>query len=128
MAGVRAGICMIAVPALIRVVRASTHAAAETASDPYASEVQTESKPRRSASSTRSIGDAMSAPEYPSTIPSFILFLGWQDFLRAHLIDQMLTAYVNEVSSLLVIREICSDTPGHQHHKGSIIHIKPVGP
>src|SRR6266545_2879107 len=34
MAGVRAGICIIAVPTLILVVRASTHAAGVTASEP----------------------------------------------------------------------------------------------
>ena len=33
-AGVRAGICMIAVPTLIFVVRAMIHAAGETASEP----------------------------------------------------------------------------------------------
>ena len=71
-AGVRAGICMIAVPTLILDVRASTQAAGVTASEPYASELQTESKPNASASSTRSTGNVMSAPEYPSTIPSFI--------------------------------------------------------
>jgi hypothetical protein len=42
MAGVRAGICMIAVPALIRVVRARTQAAGVTASEPQDSELQME--------------------------------------------------------------------------------------
>ena len=41
--GVRAGICMMAVPTLMREVSASIHAAGETASDPYASDVQMES-------------------------------------------------------------------------------------
>ena len=50
-AGVRAGICMIAVPSLTFVVRPPTHASGETASEPYASDVQTEWNPARSASS-----------------------------------------------------------------------------
>ena len=42
-AGVRPGICMIAVPTLIFVVFASIHTAGVTASEPYASDVHTES-------------------------------------------------------------------------------------
>ena len=42
-AGVRAGICMMAVPTLILSVCARIHAAGVIASEPYASEVQTES-------------------------------------------------------------------------------------
>ena len=49
-AGVRAGICMIAVPIPIRSVVAAIHDAVVTASAPQASDVQTESKPSRSAS------------------------------------------------------------------------------
>src|SRR5579883_2375486 len=52
-AGVRAGICMMPVPALMRLVRASTQATGVTASVPYASPAHTASKPRRSASQTR---------------------------------------------------------------------------
>jgi hypothetical protein len=48
-AGVRAGICMIAVPIPICSVVAAIHDATVTASAPQASEVQTEWKPRRSA-------------------------------------------------------------------------------
>ena len=55
MAGVRAGICMIPVPTLIVLVRASTQAAGVTASEPQASELQTVSKPSRSASRMRSM-------------------------------------------------------------------------
>src|SRR5712691_5602786 len=60
-AGVRAGICMMLVPALIRLVRARTQATGLTASLPYASPAHTASKPSRSASSTRSI----SIPAWP---------------------------------------------------------------
>ncbi len=42
-AGVRPGICMIAVPTLILLVFASIQVAGVTASEPYASEVHTES-------------------------------------------------------------------------------------
>ena len=49
-AGVLADICMIPVPSLIRSVCAPHHASGVTASEPYASAVHTESKPRRSAS------------------------------------------------------------------------------
>jgi hypothetical protein len=43
MAGVRAAICMIAVPARMRVVRARIHATGLTASEPHASALHTES-------------------------------------------------------------------------------------
>ncbi len=49
--GERAGICMIALPTRTFVVRAATHAIGVTASLPYASDVQTEWNPSRSASS-----------------------------------------------------------------------------
>ncbi len=42
-AGVRAAICMIAVPTWMRVVRAAIQVAVVTASEPYDSAVQTES-------------------------------------------------------------------------------------
>jgi hypothetical protein len=72
-AGVRAGICMIDVPALIRVVRASTQAIGVTASVLYASPVQTDSKPTRSASSTVSISILGDAPPIFRNIPSFMV-------------------------------------------------------
>ena len=49
-AGVRAEIWTIAVPSLIRSVAAPHQASGVSASEPYASAVQTESKPSRSAS------------------------------------------------------------------------------
>ena len=57
-AGVRAEICITAVPSLMREVRAPIQHNGENASEPYASAVQTESKPRRSASSTKSMGSS----------------------------------------------------------------------
>ena len=55
-AGVRAEICMTAVPSLMRVVRAPIQQSGEKTSEPYASAVQAESKPRRSASRTSAVG------------------------------------------------------------------------
>ena len=52
MAGVRAGICMIAVPSWILVVCATNHVSGVTASEPYASAVHTEWKPSDSARCT----------------------------------------------------------------------------
>ena len=48
-AGVRAGICMMAVPTWIRVVWAAIQVSGTIASDPYASAVHTEKKPSDSA-------------------------------------------------------------------------------
>ena len=53
MAGLRAGICKMAEPSLIFEVNAPTQVSGVTASEPYASAVQTESNPRRSASCFR---------------------------------------------------------------------------
>ena len=50
--GVRAEIWAIAVPSRTRDVREPHHASGVNASEPYASDVQTESKPRRSAATT----------------------------------------------------------------------------
>jgi hypothetical protein len=63
MAGVRAGICMIAVPTLIFSVCARIQAAGDTASEPQASAVQAEVKPRDSACLIMSIGTDMVAGE-----------------------------------------------------------------
>ncbi len=51
-AGARAAICRIPVPSFIRSVRLPHQASGVSASDPYASEVQNESKPSFSALST----------------------------------------------------------------------------
>jgi hypothetical protein len=65
-AGVRAGICITAVPTPIRSVRAAAQVMSVTASEPYASALQTESNPRRSASSTNGMKSVGWAPQYPS--------------------------------------------------------------
>ena len=62
-AGGRAASCMMPVPRRMRFVTAARYARGVTASEPYASAVQTESNPRRSASSTLSTGSRRSEPE-----------------------------------------------------------------
>ena len=62
-AGGRAASCMMPVPRRIRLVRAARYASGVIASEPYASAVQTESKPSRSASRVCSTGRRSSAPE-----------------------------------------------------------------
>ena len=74
-AGVRAGICMMLVPALIRLVRARTQATGLTASLPYASPAHTASKPSRSASNTRSISIPAWPGENLSVVDSFMACL-----------------------------------------------------
>src|SRR6516162_1254778 len=71
-AGVRACICMMPVPPLIFVVRANSHDTVVTASPPQASLVQAESKPRRSASSTKSRSRRGVGPVVRSRMLSFI--------------------------------------------------------
>ena len=70
--GVRAEICAIDVPNLMRDVFAPHHASGVSASDPYASAVHIESKPKRSASA---IDSSMPAGgpllQYPADNPSF---------------------------------------------------------
>jgi hypothetical protein len=48
-------------------------------------------------------------------------------FLRAYLIGEVLTTYVNQVRSLLIIRQVRSDALGHHHHKSAVIHVEPEG-
>src|SRR5262245_63783191 len=60
-AGVRVPACMIPVPRRIREVRAATNASGVAASGPHASADQTQSTPRRSASTTYALAAAQSA-------------------------------------------------------------------
>ena len=61
--GVRAGICMIAVPTPMRSVTAATQVMVVTASEPYASADHTEWKPSRSASCTIGTSILSAEPE-----------------------------------------------------------------
>ena len=71
-AGVRANICTMELPILSFVVFAAIQLMLVMASEPHASEFQTESKPRDSASSTRSISTFAVAPMGPANRPSRI--------------------------------------------------------
>ena len=61
-AGWRADICVIAVPSRTRSVAAPHHASGVSPSEPYASAVQIESNPRRSASAMVSVMPAGGPP------------------------------------------------------------------
>ena len=70
--GVRAEIWQIDVPSLMRSVAAPHHASGVSASEPYASAVQHESKPSFSAAASPSGTPAGGpAPQYPIMYPSF---------------------------------------------------------
>ena len=71
--GVRAEIWQIEVPSLMWLVAAPHHASGVSASEPYASAVQHESKPSRSAIVSASGTPAGGpAPQYPIMYPSFM--------------------------------------------------------
>ena len=73
-AGVRAEICVIAVPSFTCVVWLPHHASGVKQSEPYASDVQMESNPRRSAVAIWSAASAGGPEEgqYPMIKPSFM--------------------------------------------------------
>jgi hypothetical protein len=52
------------------------------------------------------------------------LFLGRQDFLNADLVNKVLTAQVNQMSSLLVVRQVRTDAVDHD--ESAIIHVEPI--
>jgi hypothetical protein len=49
-----------------------------------------------------------------------------KDFLNADLVDQVLTTQVNQMRSLLVVRQVCTNAVDHHHDQGAIIHIEPI--
>jgi hypothetical protein len=55
-----------------------------------------------------------------------LLILRRKDFLNTDLIDEVLTAQVNQMSSLLVVRQIRTDAVEHHHDESAIIHIEPI--
>ena len=46
-----------------------------------------------------------------------------EDFLNTDLVNEMLTTQVGQMGSLLVIRQICTDTVEHHNDESAIIHI-----
>jgi len=55
------------------------------------------------------------------------LFLRWQYFLNADLIDEMVALYVRQVRPFLVVCQHCTNPLCHNHHKSSVVHIEPIG-
>jgi hypothetical protein len=51
------------------------------------------------------------------------LFLRRKDFLNANLINEVLTTQVNQMGSLLVVRQVRTDAVDHHHDESAIIHI-----
>jgi hypothetical protein len=49
-----------------------------------------------------------------------------QDFLNAHLVNEVLTTQVNQMGSLLVIRQVRTNAVDHHHDESEIIHIEPL--
>jgi hypothetical protein len=54
------------------------------------------------------------------------LFLRWQDFLRANLVNEVFTPQINQVRPLLVVRQVCAYTPRHHHYERLVIHVEPI--
>ena len=53
-------------------------------------------------------------------------FLRWKNFLNANLINEVLAFYVRQMGSLLVIRQVRPDAPGHHHDERAVVHVQPV--
>jgi hypothetical protein len=57
---------------------------------------------------------------------SSFLFLGRKDFLNTDLVNEVLAMQVNQMSSLLVVRQVRTNTVDHYHDESAIIHIVPI--
>jgi hypothetical protein len=42
------------------------------------------------------------------------------------LVNEVLTTQVNQMSSLLVVGQVCTDAIDHHHDQSAIIHIEPI--
>ncbi len=58
--------------------------------------------------------------------PGSHLFLWRKDFLNTDLVNEMLATQVSQVSSLLLIGQVCTDAVDHYHDESAIIHIELV--
>jgi len=58
--------------------------------------------------------------------PGSYLFLWRKDFLNTDLVNEVLATKVSQVSSLLLIGQVCTDAVDHYHDESAIIHIKPI--
>ena len=68
----------------------------------------------------------MGAVALHSTVAVGYLSLRRKDFLNTDLINEVLTTQVNQMSSLLVVRQIRTDAVEHHHDESAIIHIEPI--
>jgi hypothetical protein len=76
-----------------------------------------------------------SRPREPKKIRKLILangshehlFLRRKDFLNTNLVNEVLTAQVDQMGSLLVVGQVCADAVDHHHDQRAIIHIQPIG-
>jgi hypothetical protein len=58
---------------------------------------------------------------------SYLLSFGRKNFLNAHLIDEVFTTQVREVSAFFVICQVRADAADQHRHKTPIAHVQPVG-
>ena len=54
------------------------------------------------------------------------LALRRKDFLTTDLLNEVLTTQVNQMGSLLVVRQVRTDTVDHHQDESAIIHIEPI--
>jgi hypothetical protein len=49
-----------------------------------------------------------------------------EEFPERKPINEVLAFYVRQMGSLLVIRQVRPDAPGHHHDKRAVVHVQPV--
>jgi len=42
------------------------------------------------------------------------------------LVNEVFTPQINQVRSLLVVRQVCAYTPRHHHNERVVIHVQPI--
>ena len=58
--------------------------------------------------------------------PGSHLLIWRKDFLNTDLVNEVLATQVSQVSSLLLIGQVCTDAVDHYHDESAIIHIEPI--
>ena len=61
-----------------------------------------------------------------SRLFAMYLLLRRKNFLNADLVNEVLTTQVNQMGSLLVVRQVRTDAVDHYHDESAIIHIEPI--
>jgi hypothetical protein len=51
---------------------------------------------------------------------------GWQDFLGAYLIDQVVSFEIDQMRSLLIVSQICANSLRHHHDECAVVHVHPI--